>query len=280
MKEKGSLNRSIVDTISYEYISGLSKCLFEPHRTEWRMFPYTVIVCVFDSDYICEIFEEDTYTVKAGEVLVVPAGLQHRMFFENQGFLNCLHIKYTVFNTRDILSFFEVPRIIRGTGDLQISDMVDDFVKGMIDCSFSFNNSIRIKCLALSLLNEILDRSKETNNIEQMILKINTLLPVLDYIRKNLSTSISRKTLADIMSLSETRFHYVFKSIMNVSPMKYVRTERLQKAHIMISTTQRAIYEISTSLGYSDYSNFTKQFKDYFGETPSEVRENIRTNFK
>ena len=103
---------------------------------------------------------------------------------------------------------------------------------------------------------------------------------MLDYIRKNLSTSISRKTLADIMSLSETRFHYVFKSIMNVSPMKYVRTERLQKAHIMISTTQRAIYEISTSLGYSDYSNFTKQFKDYFGETPSEVRENIRTNFK
>lgn len=278
MNQNSFIRDSIIDTISYEFISGLSKCHFEPHRTEWRMFPYTVIVCVFDSDYICEIESEQTYIVKAGEVLIVPGGLRHRMRFDNPGFLNCVHIKYTMLNGMDILTFFEVPRIIKNKETCNLCDLVDVISNTTSNEKNSLKSTIRSKYLTLSLLDKILVNSIEKDDLTQLMLSINTLIPVLDFIRNNLGMNISRRDLAEILSLSETRFHYVFKGIMNVAPMQYVKNERLNKAHILIATTNMTINEISISVGYADYSNFTRQFRDYFGCNPSDIREKFRAN--
>lgn len=278
MNENSFIRDSIIDTISYEFISGLPKCHFEPHRTEWRMFPYTVIVCVFDSDYICEIEGEQTYTVTAGEVLIVPGGLKHRMRFESPGLLNCVHIKYTMLNSMDILTFFEVPRIVKNKDTCNMCDLVDAISNTASNGINSLKSSIRLKYLTLSLLDKILDNSMEKDDLTQLMLSINMLIPVLDFIRNNLDSNISRKDLAEILSLSETRFHYVFKEIMNVAPMQYVKNERLNKAHILIATTNMTINEISISVGYADYSNFTRQFREYFGCSPSDIREKFRTN--
>jgi AraC-like DNA-binding protein len=278
MNEIGFLRDSIIDTISYEFISGLPKCHFEAHRTDWRMFPYTVIVCVFDSEYICEIEGEQTYSVKAGEVLIVPGGLRHRMHFDNPGFLNCVHIKYTMLNSIDILSFFEVPRILKDNETCNICDLVDAVSESAAKGTDSLKDTIHSKYLTLSLLDKILGKSVEKEDLTQLILSINTLYPVLDFIRNNLDKNITRRGLSEILSLSETRFHYVFKGIMNVAPMKYVKNERLNKAHILIATTNMTINEISISVGYADYSNFTRQFREYFGCSPSDIREKFRTS--
>ncbi|MBN2557587.1 MAG: helix-turn-helix transcriptional regulator [Clostridia bacterium] len=279
MDKSALLYDSIMDTISFEFVSGVSKSYFNPHETEWRRFPYTVIVCAFDAGYTCEIRDEGVYRIKAGEAIVVPGGFVHRMIFENPGYLNCLHVSFTVFRTLDALSFFDVPRIIACTKQNSIAECVDELADRLNNGIPKFQAIFRIKCLAMDLLNAILEESEEKADIDTLIAGINALSPVLDFIRNNLDRQISRKTLAGIMSLSETRFHYVFKSIMKVSPMKYLRDARLQKAFMLVATTQLSINEISALTGYTDYSNFNRQFKSRFGNSPSEARKSLGRDF-
>lgn len=279
MTVKRFLEESIINTISYEFVSGSARNNYEPHQTEWRIFPYAVIVCAFDSVYECKIMGEASYIINPGEAVIVPAGITHKMNFKESGHLNYLHIKYTIFNSIDVFSFFEIPRVISNSTGNKFCSIVDEFAKKMLDDNITLKDTLRLKGLSLAILNILLEQSAEKKGVLKHLADINTIIPVLEYINRNLDTRITRKTLADMISLSETRFHYVFKEIMNVSPMKYLRNERLQKAYILISTTNLTFSEISVLVGYSDYSNFVRQFKDKFGKSPTYIKEINAFNF-
>lgn len=278
MDKSALLFDSIMDTVSFEFISGISKSLFQPHETEWRKFPYAVIVGAFDAVYTCEIESEGKYSIKAGEAVVIPSGVVHRMIFKTPGFLNCLHVSFSIFSSLDVLSFFDVPRIIPCANQSPVIDCIDELAYRLNRGISQFRDIFRIKSLSMTLLNSILEESSDKPNIDVLIARIHTLFPVLDFIKNNLDRPISRKTLAEIMSLSETRFHYVFKSIMKVSPMKYLHDARLQKAFMLIASTNYSISEISILAGYSDYSNFNRQFKARYGKSPSEARASLKNN--
>ena len=86
MDRTGFSKKSVIETISFEFISGLSRRLFEPHRTDWMVFPYTVIVRAFDSAYICEISNEGTYAISPEEALLVPGYYSTGCFLKNGDF--------------------------------------------------------------------------------------------------------------------------------------------------------------------------------------------------
>ncbi len=261
-----------VETISFQPVSGLPKTYFEPHDTGWRKFPYTVIVGAFDSIYTCEIESNGVYSIKSGEVLIVPGGLTHRMSFAKPGYLNCLHIKFTVLNGMDALSFYDVPFTLKCTPERPFAELVDKISGYLNDEDRTLKKAAGMKAGAFRLFEAILDNSVEKEDAISRFSSIGRLLPVLEHIWGNMDKNITRKTLAEILSLSETRFHYVFKEAMGVPPMKYLKEERLRKAYLLILTTNNSLNEISMAIGYADYTNFTKQFKAHFGETPRDIR--------
>ena len=61
----------------------------------------------------------------------------------------------------------------------------------------------------------------------------------------------------------------------NCSPVELLRRLRLQRARQLLTTTDRTVGEIAYEVGFSTPAYFTKCYRDEFGQTPSELRENL-----
>lgn len=65
-----------------------------------------------------------------------------------------------------------------------------------------------------------------------------------------------------------------FRERYDVSPKQYLQTLKLEKAALMLSTTDTAVALIAESLGFDDQHGFSRQFKRYWGVSPLEYRRN------
>jgi signal transduction histidine kinase/DNA-binding response OmpR family regulator len=79
--------------------------------------------------------------------------------------------------------------------------------------------------------------------------------------------------LAGKMGLSRVQFYRKIKALTNYAPAELLRILRLKRAATMLKTTERTVAEISYAVGFSSPSYFARCYKDYFGESPTEVQE-------
>lgn len=81
--------------------------------------------------------------------------------------------------------------------------------------------------------------------------------------------------LASRMGLGRSQFYRKIKALTNYSPVELLRNLRLKRSRDMLTTSQKSISEIAYEVGFSTPAYFTRCYKEYFGETPSELRERI-----
>lgn len=81
--------------------------------------------------------------------------------------------------------------------------------------------------------------------------------------------------LASRMGLGRSQFYRKIKALTNYSPVELLRNLRLKRSRDMLTTSQKSISEIAYEVGFSTTAYFTRCYKEYFGETPSELRERI-----
>lgn len=85
---------------------------------------------------------------------------------------------------------------------------------------------------------------------------------------------LSVETLAGEMGLERTQFYRKIKAITNYSPVEMMRRLRLKKARTLLTSTDMNVSEIGYAIGFSTPAYFTKCYREMFGETPSETRNN------
>jgi len=98
----------------------------------------------------------------------------------------------------------------------------------------------------------------------------NRIAPVVHYIEENFHRSLDIETLAGYASMSTSSLHAHFKQVTSMSPMQFVKTLRLHKARLMLLSGDPAS-EASYRVGYSSPSQFSREFKRFFGDSPREV---------
>lgn len=90
-------------------------------------------------------------------------------------------------------------------------------------------------------------------------------------IEKDLSNSeLSVEDLGEQMGLSRVQLYRKVKALTNYSPVELLRITRLKKASSLLAATDKTISEITYEVGFTSPSYFTKCYKDYFGESPSD----------
>ncbi|MDE5869788.1 MAG: response regulator, partial [Muribaculaceae bacterium] len=81
--------------------------------------------------------------------------------------------------------------------------------------------------------------------------------------------------LASELGLGRSQFYRKIKALTNYSPVELLRRLRLQRGRDMLTTTDKSISEIAYEVGFSTPAYFTKCFRDAFGKTPTELREDL-----
>lgn len=97
--------------------------------------------------------------------------------------------------------------------------------------------------------------------------------PALEYMMKNYHEAISIDFLADLVHLSKSYFMTCFKRAVGIGAIEHLTHLRINAACDALTDTNNLISEIAFSCGYSNLSNFNRQFKQIMGCSPKEYRK-------
>ncbi|SFF58594.1 AraC-type DNA-binding protein [Sunxiuqinia elliptica] len=109
------------------------------------------------------------------------------------------------------------------------------------------------------------DISQLTNHNMQVILK---------YIQENIANEIPVIKLAEIACLSKDHFTRLFKSITGLPPSEFIILKRIEKAKLLLLTTDYPLDEIITQTGFKTSAYFCRIFKQWTSYTPMAFRKN------
>jgi AraC-like DNA-binding protein len=105
------------------------------------------------------------------------------------------------------------------------------------------------------------------------------LQPIVNYIRNNLSETISVSHLADLAGISTRQLHRKFQQQFHMSVQQFLLKSRFQSACQQLITSNLSLAEIAVNCGYFDQSAFTNQFRKQAGMTPLQFRKSYRPTY-
>lgn len=110
-------------------------------------------------------------------------------------------------------------------------------------------------------------------DVENKSKKYRALVRVTNYIDEHYTEGISLDEVAGQTGISRYYVSHLFKELMNTTFVGYVNELRLNRAAMLLVTTDKPIIEIASISGFNNLSNFNRAFKMHFGKTPSAYRK-------
>ena len=95
----------------------------------------------------------------------------------------------------------------------------------------------------------------------------------LNYIDEYLDTELTLEVLADVAHMSKTYFCGQFRKLNGISPWEYITIKRIERAIMLIESTNLSRLEIALKCGYNNTSNFYYAFKRITGKTPGDYKK-------
>jgi AraC family transcriptional regulator len=92
------------------------------------------------------------------------------------------------------------------------------------------------------------------------------------YIDANLNASLSCEELARLSQLSVSYFARAFKLSFGYSPHGFVLRRRMQRAQVLMLTSNSPLAEIAMECGFADQSHMSRLFLQFTGESPAAWR--------
>ncbi|MDR0681107.1 MAG: helix-turn-helix domain-containing protein [Dysgonamonadaceae bacterium] len=116
---------------------------------------------------------------------------------------------------------------------------------------------------------EIAPGNITTTSIDEELIK-----KALLFVEKNINNpEYSVEELGSDVALSRSQLYRKFQSILGLSPNEFIRSIRLKRAAQLLKDSQYNISEISDRVGFYTIRYFNRYFKDEFGMTPTQYRQ-------
>ena len=103
---------------------------------------------------------------------------------------------------------------------------------------------------------------------------------LLEYIEHQLSECITLDSLAQRAHFDKSYLTARFKESLGTSPMRYVSHLRMERAKVLLATTDDSITQISRAVGFSSVHYFCRYFKEKEGIAPIEYRQQRQNSVK
>ena len=122
------------------------------------------------------------------------------------------------------------------------------------------------------ILEKIIDEMSEKNadllpDVSQSVSEIKRV------IKNEYMNDIGLEQIADRVCLTPAYVSFIFKKETGSNLVKYLTDYRMQKAKELLEKSNRKIVDICRLCGYQNQSYFNKLFKNYYGITPKQYRE-------
>lgn len=100
---------------------------------------------------------------------------------------------------------------------------------------------------------------------------------VQEHIHSHICDNIDVEDLADVACVTKPYLIRLFKREFGSSPVQYINKKKVERAELLLYTTDMPVKEVSYELGISDHSYFIRLFRKVTGITPQEYRRRNRS---
>ena len=167
----------------------------------------------------------------------------------------------------------------RGIGPAVLDEHMADAINRLLKCLQSETES---QVLGPGLVREILYRAlcgTQAPVLYSLAMHSGTFSQVayaLKVMQSDYAAKLDVEHLASKARMSASAFHRAFKEITSDSPMQYLKKIRLTKAKDFIVQENMKAYIAADKVGYESSSQFSREFKRYFGQSPAEMMRELR----
>lgn len=282
-------------------------CKPEQHMIPWRrLFDYEILFVVDGTINVKT--QNETYAVRKNQVHFMPPFLYHTRFI-NQG-ESCtyygIHADLFPADGEEFSIYDAYIKPIEKKGEnyseqkswinrrqfngIKVPKFFDVFNVNKITLLFKeivklsnkkTNNSLLLKAKGFELLH-YLSIECEKNNIELITYNKNLhediILNFIEEVKNNYANPFDMNAITFNYGISKNHFSKIFKNATGLAPMNFLISYRINKAKELLQTGKYFVYEVSTMVGYNDYTYFARVFKSKIGLSPSNYYKKIQKN--
>lgn len=266
------------------------------HHADWNWqkvsSPFIRIFYIVEGEAMLHLPEEDVL-LKPGYMYMIPAFVIHS--YECHGIFKLYYIHmYEGFkNEVNLQDTYELPTEVRAGNSIRqlfeyVSSQYPDAMLPEPDPK-SYDTSAQTSNYVERYMNMELWEKMELRGAMLMIMShfIREAKPhiwtsdermkqVLRYIHEHIADKIDVEDLANLASITKTYFIRLFKQEFGLSPVQYINLKKVERAQLLLYTTDCSVKEVAYKLGFSDHSYFIRLFHKVAGITPQEYRRQLR----
>ena len=245
-----------------------------------------VVVMLLEGEQRIKTYEDEIIKIKAGEVLFIPRGMYHITDLKPKGG-----------KFRSLLFYFDDALI----QEFLSTSRVTEISKAQVPNHLKFGQVPSIKLFAESLLsiyesNQLKNKSFLNLKILELLHLLNTLaseqqfanflfrvtLPqkrnIKSFMENNFDKPLKIEDYAYLTGRSLSTFRRDFKSFYQITPQKWIKEKRLDKAVNILKEKEMPVADLAFEVGYENTSYFIKEFKNKVGLSPKQFILSIHRN--
>jgi len=188
--------------------------------------------------------------VDENNFVYIPSGMEHTFRSLNQNEVLIIDVPLKMVPKRDI-------EVMEAFSIIPLDEKLSLILKLICMEMEEVPDSTSIEYLYMFMY-DTLRRTKRSKSIE--------------YITSHFDQEIKVSQLAAIEHYNENYYRAWFKRQTGMKPKEYIVKLRMEKAKILLVTTQYGISKIANQVGYSQNSSFSRVFKESAGMGPLEYR--------
>jgi AraC-like DNA-binding protein len=101
---------------------------------------------------------------------------------------------------------------------------------------------------------------------------------VIRYLSTQYAEPVSIEDMADMLGYNRAYLSRLFKQQTGITPVTFLLKLRIDKAHLLLrERLELTIEQIAASVGFQDPLYFSKQFRRFYGQSPTAYREAMKS---
>lgn len=235
--------------------------------------------------HICFYIGEEHFALKSGDTIIIPPYVPHRSTIDDTvppSYL-CLCFDLRIIYDEELRcglennTLFIRPYIQNGeTGAEEYARCV---TKAFLAYQEQYEGWELASIGYMSIFFAQLKKNGDVVRDERQKTGRDFCLRTMNYISAHYREAITSCDVAKVLFMNESYFCRLFRKNFGITFSNYMLSYRIEKAKNVLEYTEFPISEIAASVGFSDFSYFSKVFKELCGVSPSRYRK-IHTSFK
>lgn len=221
------------------------------------------------------IINGTSYPFKEGDVFLLMPSDFHEFKLEEEGTTYLIEIPPSLL-PNEILDLIIQPNghLIKNLDSDKFNTLKNIFLT--IENHYQKNNyidSLITKSLLISLLSLFISYTPSGANAN---LKSSNarLREILLYIQQTYQENITLENISALFFINKEYLSHLFKSEIGIPLTAYIRKLRLSHAAKLVITTRMKSIDISEMCGFNSIATFMRNFKNEYGVSPMEMRQN------